>query len=213
MGSVRAAKPFGALHCLPKSTTIQQVNSHMHSLTKILVVIAAIGLCMPSCSMFRSKHSPVRPLDLSAADLNFEAELTLDGSVIRFSTSNREKLIWLVVEDKLNVGWDGFFMGETFSFVSGNYIGTSMHSTGRAFILPPGETKIARVDLNKNYANLNLSETKPPKSSPLGIAAFDSSESAHKFFEYLSIRRLEIRTQAHLHPYTHYECIWKHITP
>jgi hypothetical protein len=181
---------------------------------QILTALTAIVLCMPSCSLSRSKQSPVRPLDLAVEKLDFDAQITVDGPVIRFLTSNREELIWLVVEDPIPVDDDGFFLGERFSAISGSYVGTTMHAIGQAFLLPPGDTKSSTVDLNKNYENLNLSESRLPKSSSLGIAAFDSAEAASKFLAYLKTRDIRDKTRANLFPYPYYyESIWRYKTP
>jgi hypothetical protein len=132
-------------------------------------------------------------VDIAPESLQIETALTVQGSIVRFTMKNREKSLWLVSENVLMTFGEDGFMSELFSRVAGQFVGPSGPGYRQPFILGPGQTYTSHADLRKNYAHLDMSTTRLPRSLTAGIAVFSSSEAANNFL-------LHVRSQPTFDP-------------
>lgn len=156
-----------------------------------LAIVWIVGLSMGASSC----TSP--PRDVASAvvavapgALNVKAGFVLDHAMVRHRITNNEAERWILIDDLLGGQVDGFSCGERLRFVAGDFRGISHRGDDLGILVGPGQTVLRTMDLRKNYLNLDLSRTKPPKSFNLWVSTFETKADADRFVEYLASKDL-----------------------
>ena len=130
----------------------------------ILSILISITAILAQSCIVREQYTKInRSESQCVLDISVKADIVIKGDKIKFTCVNTTNDQWAIIKG-IPVGRDGVFDREYFVFIAGDYVGCSERRLiDPIALIAPGDVYSLRIDLSKNYKNLNIKDTLPPR--------------------------------------------------